>query len=549
MKQIVVALWAVSFCWLLLSFNLTAAELRPSHVLVLANADSQRSLDVARYYMAKRKIPERNLIALRLPREEVITWQTYIDTLHNPLINMLISSKWIHAGASNQIDRIGRRLVAIYGHEVDFLVFSMDIPLKISDDPQRMPATRPDSIRQEFWTNRASVDSEISLMTFPESAIVAYMPNPLFNIMEPGTFTQQQVIRVARLDGTNEESVKRLVDNALAGEAKGVRGRAYIDYSQKYPQGDEWLKTTHLVLNKMGFDTTEEFRPELIDWHERFDAPSIYFGWWAWNLGGLMSAADFKFPPGAIIFHIHSFSANTIRSVDQNWVGPLVQRGAAVTVGNVYEPYLQLTHYPHIFMDALNRGQCAGVAAYTSLPILSWQTIFVGDPFYTPFGKDLDSQLAAISTGKMDPLDQYVVMRKMNFLRKDGRLDDACLLGYRYLKITPGLALAYHIAKCEVERGKRNEAIEAIRLMDAIKAYGVNEQGLAYEIARFLTVQGAHRQALQMYSNLLNNSRVPLLIEKMAIVDAIACAQGLGEALIAERWQTRLTQLNTANGK
>lgn len=532
-KRVVVCLIA------LLVGTWVEASLRPSHVLVLANSNSERSLEVARYYMDKRGIPERNLIALPLSLDEVIDWDTYLKTLHNPLIDAFVGGGWMQADASGELDRIGRKHVAVYGHDIDFLVFSMDVPLKISEDAGRMPSVRPNSIRQEFWTNRASVDSELSMLPLPESAVVAYMPNPLFNVMNPGRFTRQQVMRIARLDGPSKESVLRLVDNALAGEAQGVRGRAYIDYSQKYPQGDEWLKTTRHVIEKMGFDLTEEFQPELIDWHQRFDAPALYFGWWSWDLQGLMSDPNFRFPTGAIVFHIHSFSANTLRTTEKNWVGPLVHRGAAVTVGNVYEPYLQLTHYPHLFMDALARGKSAGVAAYTALPILSWHTIFVGDPLYTPFGKTLGEQLDAIATDRVDPLDQYVVIRKMNLLREAGKIKDALELGKRYMTTSPGLALAYQLAKLELEQGKINEALAVIRLMDSQTRYPVEEQALAYEVAQFLFTNGARRASLTIYENLLDKSVIHPRIERHVLADAISVANTVGETLLVEKWRSR----------
>src|SRR5690606_10217310 len=103
------------------------------------------------------------------------------------------------------------------------------------------------------------------------------------------------------------------------------------------------------------------------------------------SMNGPFRRKDFKFPPGAVALHIHSFSATTLQSDKKAWVGPLVSRGVTATVGNVYEPYLQFTHNPILFFRGLASGLTLAEAAYISLPAVSWQTITVGDPLYRPF--------------------------------------------------------------------------------------------------------------------------------------------------------------------
>jgi len=51
-----------------------------------------------------------------------------------------------------------------------------------------------------------------------------------------------------------------------------------------------------------------------------------------------------------------------------------------VTLGNVYEPYLQMTHHFDIFQTRLLAGHTVVEAAYMALPVLSWQNVVLGDP-------------------------------------------------------------------------------------------------------------------------------------------------------------------------
>jgi tetratricopeptide (TPR) repeat protein len=98
-----------------------------------------------------------------------------------------------------------------------------------------------------------------------------------------------------------------------------------------------------------------------------------------------MARDDFRFEPGAIAVHIHSFSAATLRDARANWAAPLLAHGAAATLGNVYEPYLGLTPNLDLFADRLRNGLNFAESAYAAEPVLSWMTTFVGDPLYRPF--------------------------------------------------------------------------------------------------------------------------------------------------------------------
>lgn len=90
----------------------------------------------------------------------------------------------------------------------------------------------------------------------------------------------------------------------------------------------------------MGYDTSVDRAPATMPVTARIDAPVMYFGWYGGNLEGPFTLPGFRFPPGAIALHIHSYSATTVRSASSGWVGPFVARGVTAAMGNVYEPYL-----------------------------------------------------------------------------------------------------------------------------------------------------------------------------------------------------------------
>lgn len=88
-------------------------------------------------------------------------------------------------------------------------------------------------------------------------------------------------------------------------------------------------------------------------------APNPYYGSFIPILeliSGPFAEEGFRFKPGAIAAHIHSFSASTLRDPVAGWCGPLLERGASATLGTVYEPYLMLTTHPDKFQSRLMKG-------------------------------------------------------------------------------------------------------------------------------------------------------------------------------------------------
>ena len=50
---------------------------------------------------------------------------------------------------------------------------------------------------------------------------------------------------------------------------------------------------------------------------------ALYYGWYADGVVGPFAQPSFRFMPGAVAVHIHSFSASTLRDPNANWVAPL----------------------------------------------------------------------------------------------------------------------------------------------------------------------------------------------------------------------------------
>jgi len=213
--------------------------------------------------------------------------------------------------------------------------------------------------------------------------------------------------------------VRAMILSGLEAEKNGLLGRAYVDLGGPHAAGDRWLDATRARLVDLGYFCDVNPPGGAFGAADRFDAPVLYFGWYAGTVNGPFLREGFRFPPGAIALHIHSFSAGTLRDPSAQWCAPFVARGVAATFGNVFEPYLEFTLRPDLLLARLVEGATLGDAAYFATPVLGWQGVVLGDPLYRPFTVRLEEQIARLGT--LPPtLAGYAVARQAAVSQKLG---------------------------------------------------------------------------------------------------------------------------------
>ena len=505
---------ALLYCLILLALYTgtngfaAAADNPAARVIVLANASQPESIQLARYYAMRRGIPPANIVTLPLPADETISWSVFVESLWQPLQDELIQRGWIAAAAAPRLDAAGRKRITANGHRISYLVLCRGVPLRINDDPARFVETPLIAGNDRLHTNQASLDSELATLAQDDPAINAFLPNSLFRNTSPSARDLGQVIKVSRLDGPDAASARALVDNAIEGERTGLLGRAYVDTGGPYPEGDRWLSEVAGTLAGLGFDTEVNRAPGTFEAADRFDAPALYFGWYAAALNGPMASGGFRFPPGAVAMHIHSYSAPTLRSTNESWVGPLVAKGVTATVGNVFEPFLELTHDPRLLLAMLRAGGTFGDAVANAQPALSWQTIAVGDPLYRPFAVSLDEQLARRLQLPPDRMD-YAVIRQSHRLESVGNETEALALLRREFAARNSGPLALALAEKLDRSGDRAGAVATLAGLEGSAELAPGEWGLWRAVAQKLSALGAGEAARGWYRRLLATSGLP----------------------------------------
>ena len=518
-----------------------ANENLAARVVLVANSDDPDSLRIARHYAEVRGVPRENIIALKLPLTESITWREFVVTLWEPLLDELMRAKWIDAIPMALTDAVGRRKLAVYSHRISALVTCRGVPLKIEHDAS-LYTPSPFTQKAEFRTNAGAVDSELSLLAHPNYPINAFVPNLLFQNETPGTLDRLRIVKVSRLDGPSVDDALGLVDRAVAAERAGLLGRAYVDIGGIHAVGDEWLEAVAKQLESLGLAPAVDRAPATMPATARIDAPVLYFGWYAGSLNGPFALPGFRFPPGAIALHIHSYSAGTLRSTTSGWTGPLVARGVTATVGNVFEPFLELTHRPNLFLRALARGATLAEAAYFSLPELSWQAMLIGDPLYRPFAVSLDDQLGDL-TKLPARYAGYAVLRRLHELDAADRRDEAIALARSAQREVPGLALGLALSGLLRDAGDRDSAASALGFVALLKTLPADEWALAREAALQLENLGRPARAVELWRMLFAIEALPPELRIAWLGDAVKVATVANNPAQVAEWGRALAEL------
>jgi hypothetical protein len=221
-------------------------------------------------------------------------------------------------------------------------------------------------------------------------------------------------------------------------------------------------------------------------------------------VSGPFTEPDFRFVPGAIAVHIHSFSASTLRDPKSNWVAPLVSKGAAASIGNVYEPYLQLTARLDIFNDRLLHGFTFAESAYMSIRALSWMSVMVGDPLYRPYASWLQIDAPRDSTrGRADEWKTYHEFAMKNILRP---VSEFRTLARQVASSSHNCPMMEDLALMETRDGHFAEA--ASQLGKARQCYPKRDDILrvTLEEADAWTKQKNSKRALELISNALQSA-------------------------------------------
>jgi uncharacterized protein (TIGR03790 family) len=424
--------WAVLAwtAWLLAGAASAQTNNPGDEVVVVYNKRTTGSKAVAEHYAERRLVPKAQVIGLDLPTDETISRATYQSEIHEALARLFAKKGFWKLGQvpllSGTNGQPSGGVEGVVASKVRYLVLCYGMPLRIMPETNLVEAGS-ETMRPEMQRSEAAVDSELALLPWPKKVMRYFGPanNPVYTATNAALINPTNgVLMVSRLDGLTPAIASALVDKAIQAETDGLWGRAYFDLrgitNGGYELGDRWIGAAASAAAFAGFETVVDTAPEVLPISFPLSHVALYAGWYTDNIAGPFILNQIEFMPGAFAYHLHSFSAHTLRSKTAGWTGPLIAKGATASMGSVWEPYLGGTPDVGTFLSRwLLLGFTFGEAACAGQSTLSWMTTVVGDPLYRPFGRDMQ-KLHETLARRGSPLVQWSYLRAINSNRLRG---------------------------------------------------------------------------------------------------------------------------------
>jgi uncharacterized protein (TIGR03790 family) len=522
-------------------------------VLVIYNSKMGDSKQVADYYAQRRQVPPAQVMGFDLPTVESMTRREFLDQLVKPLLARLQSEKLFTFGPGTNLmggQPVTGKYRDVTAARVRYAVLCYGVPIRVVRDAD-LKEDGFDTLREELRRNEAAVDNDLACLPIMDLGLkwTAPFKNGFYSttnaqLMHP----TNGLLLVTRLDGPSPDIARGLVDKAMEAETNGLWGRAYIDSrgitNGEYALGDEWMRQASFATQRLGFDTDLDENPGTLSVSYPMSHVAFYAGWYDTHASGPFTRANVEFMPGAFAYHLHSFSAETVRSTNVNWVGPFLAKGATLTMGCVSEPLLGATPDVATFLwRFIFHGFSFGEAAYACQNTLSWQTLAVGDPLYRPFGRK-PAALQADLEQRRSPLLEWCHLRLVNLNFVTGTKPESLIA---YIEAVPiwrkSAPLQEKLAQLYWLTKKFSDSIEITELALKQNPSPPQKVRLLLTLGERREIYGPDREAYATFQRLLKE--VPDYADPLPIYKKlVTLARRLEKNEDAARWEREVQRLS-----
>ena len=378
MRLRVPGFWVVPFALLFVSPREAMAQ-SAENVAVVINDNSPDSRRIGEYYAKTRGLPDTNVLRVRTSLEETIDGASYLRTIDQPL--------------RQAINRAGLQDRILY------LVLTKGVPLRIQGSSGANGSV-------------ASVDSELTLlyrrMVGQPIPANGKIDNPYVlgdrphSDARPFSHREHDIYLVTRIDAYTVDQAIALIDRA---QAPGREGRIVLDQRGAGGIGNRWMERAGSRLVEQGHGSRVMLETTAQPARGEKDVLG-YYSWGAADPENRVRSVEMTFVPGAIAANLASFDARTFQQPPDAWrpsasadktawfegspdtlVGDLIRGGITGVSGQVDEAFAAGGVRPDILFPAYLAGFNLVEAFYLATPALSWQTVIIGDPLCSPFGR------------------------------------------------------------------------------------------------------------------------------------------------------------------
>lgn len=381
-----------------LSVTLAAAALAlsPTELLVVANPSSPFSVAIADRYAKLRGVPQENLLTLPYgtPTSETITRDVFEVYVWYPIRTFLEEED--------------------PGGHIKCIVLTKGVPLRIAEQD-----SSNDSLYSPMSYDRASVDSELTLVWESGHPLGGPMENPYYGADEPfGGFSgSPRILLVARLTGYEMDAdadglpddVEKLMRGSLEERREGALFVLDEDPTKAsgYAIGNIWLANAASLLVSAGVGVLHDETTTFVSGVE----PIAGYASWGSNDANRPPAPYYTpgvpgvFAPGSLTTDYVSSSGRTFTwgasgpYYGQSLLADLIHLGACGGQGHVFEPYLEACARPDVLFPRYVAGYSAVESYWMATRFVSWQEVVVCDPLMSYSGEGAGTVQTTLGAG------------------------------------------------------------------------------------------------------------------------------------------------------
>lgn len=369
---------ACFFCLWLITVAAIFAGGSPLRTLVVVNRNSDRSLELGRYYAEQRGIPDRQVFS--------------ISTTTSNNIEVGIYSNEIDGPVRAYMDAVGLSNV------IDFVVFSMDIPYRVHAgvETNKRSASLTSTFYHGFFSSPNAFVSGCNIATGSSnhyfSAEQAFRRHALFS--------SNRYVLAAMITASNLPLAKRLVDISMASDGTAPTGNVFL-----LKTGD--LRDVQWESFEKAMFPQRFIQPASV--MTRVDALSLSG---QSNIVGITAGLRFHtwiannhVLPGAIAEHLTSYGGCLfdvgvqLQDTGQMSILDWILHGYAGSYGTVVEPCAFTEKFPSpLYHYWYARGFNLGESLMMSVQN-PYQGIVVGDPLCAPYAERADLMVSGVTNG------------------------------------------------------------------------------------------------------------------------------------------------------
>jgi len=336
--------------------SLPTVGLRARDIAVVVNDTDPASVEIGRYYAAKRGIAADRIIHLRFPSTPVMNFGDFM--------------------------RVKEVLDAKLGPEVQALALAWTAPFRV-----------------ECMSVTAAFALGFDPGSYCAEGCVTTKPSPYFNSASYAPYTDHRVRPAMLLAAHDVASARRLIDRGLRSDEAWPEGKAYLMNTSDSGRNVR-AETYERVKSVLG----PAYPIEQVDADALEGKSDIMFEFT--GVARVAAMTSNKFLDGAMADHLTSWGGGLI-GYDQTTALDWLSAGATGSYGTSTEPCSFRAKFPDVGVAMAHylSGETL-VEAYWKSVLMPGQGVFVGDPLARPFGGVRVSQTAAgtvISTRALPP--------------------------------------------------------------------------------------------------------------------------------------------------